>query len=233
VRLDGFSNALLEVGWLSRFENGELLDSSRNLLDSFSETFLDSSRFLLDSRDGGGLGGVVFPRFFRFLSGRTTKTNTKTKTNPTPTRVRENEIEKDRESTIDKAVEKESRKIEKDEAFSIFWKAYPRKDSKVPAQKAFAKLSPSAELLEQILAALDRFRVCDQWTREGGKFVPFASTWLNQRRWEDESTPSMLPQAFAIRMAPEERRRAISDANGAAWLAQDAASDPNVIDMEQ
>jgi hypothetical protein len=233
VRLEGFSNALLEVGWLSLIEKGELLDSSRNLLDSFSETFLDSSRNLLDSRDGGGVGGVVFPRFFRFLSGRTTKTNAKTKTNPTPTRVRENEIEKDRESTIEKEIEKESRKIEKDEAFSIFWKAYPRKDSKVPAQKAFAKLAPSAELLEQILVALDRFRGCDQWTREGGKFVPFASTWLNQRRWEDESTPSMLPQAFAIRMAPEERRRAISEANGAAWLAQDAASDPNVIDMEQ
>jgi hypothetical protein len=237
VRLEGFSNALLEVGWLSRFEKGELLDSSRNLLDSFSETFLDSSRFLLDSRDGGGLGGVVFPRFFRFLSGRTTKTNTKTK--PTPTRAREIEkvIEKDRESQIEKAVEneieKDSRKIEKDEAFSIFWKAYPRKDSKVQAHKAFVKLAPSAELLERIMASLDRFKRCDQWTREGGKFVPFASTWLNQRRWEDESTPSMLPQAFAIRMAPEERRRAISEANGAAWLAQDAASDPNVIDMEQ
>lgn len=193
VRLDGFSNALLDVGWLSRIENGSLLDSSRNLLDSFSETFLDSSRFLLDSRAGGDLGGVVFPRFFRFLSGRTTKTNTKTK--PTPTRARE--VEKDRESTIEKEtekqieneIEKESSRIEKEEAFSVFWKAYPRKDSKVPAQKAFAKLAPSAALLKQIMAALERFKLCDQWTREGGKFVPFASTWLNQRRWEDESTP--------------------------------------------
>lgn len=201
VRLEGFSNALLDVGWLSRFENGGLLDSSRNLLDSFSETFLDSSRSLLDSQDGGGWGGVVFPRFFRFLSGRTTKTNTKTKT--TPTRARE--IEKDRESAIEKAsenviekeIEKDSRQIEKDEAFSIFWKAYPRKDSKVPAQKAFAKLAPSADLLGRIMESLERFKRCDQWTREGGKFVPFASTWLNQRRWEDETTPGIAPRAFA------------------------------------
>ncbi|MDI9680453.1 hypothetical protein QM334_26830, partial [Burkholderia cenocepacia] len=56
VRLDGFSNALLEVGWLSRIEKGGLLDSQQNLLDSFSETFLDSSRILLDSRVGGGMG---------------------------------------------------------------------------------------------------------------------------------------------------------------------------------
>ncbi|MCW3676241.1 hypothetical protein [Burkholderia cenocepacia] len=235
VRLDGFSNALLEVGWLSRIEKGGLLDSQQNLLDSFSETFLDSSRILLDSRVGGGMGGVVFPRFFRFLSGKTTKTNTKTKTNPTPTCARESEIEKDRESRIEKEIENVPSRIEKtekDDAFSIFWKAYPRKDSKVPAQKAFAKLAPSAELLGQILDALDRFKRCDQWTREDGKFIPFASTWLNQRRWEDESTPAMRPQPQFQRMSADERRRAISEANAAAFLAGIPTNDPNVIDME-
>ncbi|WP_233343497.1 hypothetical protein [Burkholderia cepacia] len=235
VRLDGFSNALLEVGWLSRIEKDGLLDSQQNLLDSFSETFLDSSRILLDSRVGGGMGGVVFPRFFRFLSGKTTKTNTKTKTNPTPTCARESEIEKDRESEIEKETENVPSRIEKTEkdgAFSIFWKAYPRKDSKVPAQKAFAKLAPSAELLERILDALDRFKRCDQWTREDGKFIPFASTWLNQRRWEDESTPAMRPQPQFQRMSADERRRAISEANAAAFLAGIPTNDPNVIDME-
>ncbi|MBU9656088.1 hypothetical protein [Burkholderia cenocepacia] len=246
VRLDGFSNALLETGWLikieknreapmAQIEKASLLDSSQNLLDSFSETFLDSSRILLDSRVGGGMGGVVFPRFFRFLGGKTTKTNTKTKTNPTPTCARESEIEKDRESRIEKEIKNVPSRIEKtekDDAFSIFWKTYPRKDSKVPAQKAFAKLAPSAELLEQILDALDRFKRCDQWTREDGKFIPFASTWLNQRRWEDESTPSMRPQPQFQRVSAEERRRAISKANGDAWLAETPESDPNVIDME-
>src|SRR5579859_4743575 len=194
VRLDGFSNALLDVGWLSRIDKAGFLDSQQNLLDSFSETFLDSSRILLDSRVGGGMGWVVFPRFFRFLSGKTTKTTTKT--NPTPTRV--SEIEKDRDNQIEKEIDKgvsRIEKVEKDESFSIFWKTYPRKDSKVQAQKAFVKLAPSAELLERILDALDRFKRCDQWMREEGKFIPFASTWLNQRRWEDESTPGMRPNA--------------------------------------
>ncbi|VWD60815.1 hypothetical protein BLA18628_07188 [Burkholderia aenigmatica] len=235
VRLDGFSNALLEVGWLSRIDKAGLLDSQQNLLDSFSETFLDSSRILLDSRVGGGMGGVVFPRFFRFLSGKTTKTTTKT--NPTPTRERE--IEKDRETQIERRIEKEIDKgvsrienVEKDESFSIFWKAYPRKDSKVQAQKAFVKLAPSAELLERILDALDRFKRCDQWMREDGKFIPFASTWLNQRRWEDESTPGMRPQLDFQRMSADERRRAISEENAAAFLADIPTNDPNVIDME-
>lgn len=199
VRLEGFSIALIDAGWLSRIDKDGLLDSQQSLLDSFSETFLDSSRFLLDSRFGGDLGGVVFPRFFRFLSGRGSKTNTKTKTTPT----RASEIEKDRESQIekeiDKEIEKDSRKIEKDESFSIFWKAYPRKDSKVQAQKAFVKLAPSDELFALIMASLDRFKRCDQWTRDGGKFVPFASTWLNQRRWEDETTPEMREQPAVLR----------------------------------
>lgn len=39
--------------------------------------------------------------------------------------------------------------------------------------------------------------------------------------------------APARRPNPEEQRRLISEANGAAWLAQSSESDPNVIDMEQ
>jgi hypothetical protein len=199
VHCNGFSNALIEAGWLSRFEKGALLDSSRNLLDFGADTlldssrillesFLDSSRNLLDSRVGGGLGGVVFPRFFKHLQGKTNPT-TKTKTNPTRAR----EIEKNRESLLDFEIEKEIEKapsriekqIEKDEAFSIFWKRYPRKDSKVAAQKAYAKLAPNAALQETLLSALDRSCKTEQWMRDGGKYIPFASTWLNQRRWED------------------------------------------------
>ena len=26
-----------------------------------------------------------------------------------------------------------------------------------------------------------------QWQRDGGKYIPHPSTWLNQRRWEDET----------------------------------------------
>ena len=199
VRLEGFSNALLETGWLVKiekdFEKGSFLDSQQNLLDSFSETFLDSSRFLLEKMDGGGLGGVVFPRFFRFLSGRGSKTNTKTKTTPTRASEIEKESRKPVEMHFEKEIEKDSSRIEKDESFSFFWKQYPRKDSKVPAQKAYEKLCTSAELQQAILDALQKFKVCDQWVRESGKFIPFASTWLNQRRWEDEPP---LPAAAVI-----------------------------------
>jgi hypothetical protein len=83
-----------------------------------------------------------------------------------------------------------------DNGFANFWNPYPRKTAKVQAQKAWAKLNPSPELQAQILAALTAQCKWEQWTKDGGAFVPHASTWLNQRRWEDQlPTPATAPKA--------------------------------------
>lgn len=72
------------------------------------------------------------------------------------------------------------------EDFNRFWEACPRKTAKGAAKTAWAKLHPDAELVERILAALERQKVSDQWTRDEGRFIPHPATWLNQERWEDE-----------------------------------------------
>lgn len=208
VRLEGFSISLLEVGWLTKIEKGSFPDSRKKLLDSFSNTFLESSRFLLE---GGDLGGVVFPRFFNYLQGKTSTTNTKTNTKTNPTSTREKEIEKDSR----KQIEKEFSRFEKNEAFSIFWKAYPRKDSKVPAQRAFEKVCGTDEQLQVLLQAIEKFKRCEQWTRDGGKFIPFASTWLNQHRWEDEPAPASAQRPnFQTRSYHDERADTIAGLTG-------------------
>lgn len=98
----------------------------------------------------------------RTLNGRSaTNTNTNTKEPPTP-------------------------KGAVDNGFANFWNPYPRKTAKVQAQKAWAKLNPSPELQAQILAALAVQKQSEQWMKDGGAFIPHASTWLNQRRWEDQ-----------------------------------------------
>lgn len=79
-----------------------------------------------------------------------------------------------------------------DEDFAVFWKAYPRKESKVQARKAFAKVNVRLDIL---LQALGVQKQTDQWRRDGGQFIPYASTWLNQRRWEDE--PPAQPEKEA------------------------------------
>lgn len=70
--------------------------------------------------------------------------------------------------------------------FSEFWAAYPRKAGKGAAEKAWAKLKADDALTETILAAIEKHKTSDQWKKDGGKYIPHPSTWLNQRRWEDE-----------------------------------------------
>lgn len=69
--------------------------------------------------------------------------------------------------------------------FEDFWKAYPRKVGKEEARKAFIK-KKCHELLPDILEGINRSIKSVEWTREGGKYVPHPSTWLNQGRWSDQ-----------------------------------------------
>ncbi len=70
--------------------------------------------------------------------------------------------------------------------FDTFWAAYPKRQDKKGAQKAFAKLKPDADLLKRMLLSITIWKHSEQWTSEGGKYIPLPSTWLNNRRWEDE-----------------------------------------------
>lgn len=70
--------------------------------------------------------------------------------------------------------------------FERFWAVYPRKVAKADAKKAFNKIAPDEELLQKMIKSLERDKRSGQWTKDNGQFIPYASTWLNGRRWEDE-----------------------------------------------
>jgi hypothetical protein len=74
--------------------------------------------------------------------------------------------------------------------FEKFWSAYPRHVAKSDAQKKFEKLNPDDELLAVMLAAIEKQKKSEQWVKDGGQYIPHPSTWLNQRRWEDEVQPA-------------------------------------------
>jgi len=74
---------------------------------------------------------------------------------------------------------------DRDPGFLAFWTAYPRKDSKAEAAKIWAKLKPSSELVERMISAVTRAATSPAWLRDGGQYIPYASKWLNGRRWED------------------------------------------------
>ena len=66
--------------------------------------------------------------------------------------------------------------------FDQFWTLYPRKTSKQSASKAFAKLKD-----EDQQAAINN--IARLYAETPVQFVPHASTYLNQGRWEDQVIP--------------------------------------------
>ena len=85
----------------------------------------------------------------------------------------------------------ESESKTRETRFGEFWAAYPRKQGKGAAEKAWGKIKPNAKVFDQIMSAVESQKHCEQWQKHNGQFIPNPATWLNQRRWEDEpGTPS-------------------------------------------
>lgn len=80
-----------------------------------------------------------------------------------------------------------------DGLFDEFWAAYPKHVAKKPARRAFNRLKADRALLDKMLAALQWQTQSEQWTKDGGRYVPNPATWLNARRWEDEPDGSPTP----------------------------------------
>jgi hypothetical protein len=74
-----------------------------------------------------------------------------------------------------------------EELFNRFWQAYPKHKAKQTALKAFKKLKADEALLETMLKAIEQQKQSPQWQRDNGQYIPYPATWLNQRRWEDET----------------------------------------------
>lgn len=87
--------------------------------------------------------------------------------------------------------------------FNQFWTAYPKHIAKQSAVKAFEKLKPDEKLLEAMLKAIARQKESKQWEKDGGAFIPYPATWLNQRRWEDE-LPQVETDNVFLQMLQEE-----------------------------
>jgi hypothetical protein len=78
--------------------------------------------------------------------------------------------------------------------FDRFWTAYPKKKSKGDAEKAWKVINPSEELVDIILKAIERLKPSEQWTKEGGRFIPYPATWLRAKGWEDIPETEALPE---------------------------------------
>jgi len=72
--------------------------------------------------------------------------------------------------------------------FESFWNLYPRKIGKGAAYLAWKRIDlPKHELLMLCQLALAWQTTSEGWTQDKGKYIPHPTTYINQRRWEDEN----------------------------------------------
>ena len=125
--------------------------------------------------------------------------NTNLNPNPNPTRTREE-------------------KSPDDSLFALFWNAYPRKEGKENARKAFSKLNVDGGLMDILLKAIEKQKGSAQWQESGGQFIPYPATWLNGKRWEDEVKPASAVEKKPVKKAPAqqyEQREYVDEDNAA------------------
>ncbi len=120
--------------------------------------------------------------------------------------------------------------------FDQFWREYPKKEKKVKARAAWARLHPDAAMLVCILAGLQKWKQSDQWANRG--IIPHPEAWLNGRRWEDETfgspgngrprqeTTRERMERITREMEEEKRCRVPPTANGPPTTPTSSASRP-------
>lgn len=79
--------------------------------------------------------------------------------------------------------ESESQLLKK---FELFWSAYPNKKSKKTAFEKFKRIDFKKTSFESIMISLEKQKQSDDWTKNGGQYVPMPQTWIFNERWTDE-----------------------------------------------
>tara|TARA_Y100000817_G_scaffold283947_1_gene250193 strand:+ start:1005 stop:1376 length:372 start_codon:yes stop_codon:yes gene_type:complete len=92
--------------------------------------------------------------------------------------------------------------MNKEEKFLEFWKLYPRKVAKVAAQRSWKRLK--VKDIDDIFKVYKEHLI--RWRGTEIQFVPHASTWINQRRWEDELEPLPENKSSIYRNIENERK---------------------------
>lgn len=107
-----------------------------------------------------------------------------------------------------------SQQDEKETMFSEFYQAYPKKRDKARARKSFFKIKNLPDVFPHLMKGLEQQKASADWKKDGGKYIPYPSKWLDNERWEDELSTQVQPPAQGSvsvwdmqELTPEEERR--------------------------
>ena len=93
-------------------------------------------------------------------------------------------------------------KTEYSKEFIEFWLMYPRKAGKPAAYRSWNRAKPDIEKVRTHITKQSR---SEQWQNK--KFIPMPSTYLNQRRWEDEPDQEVNANAINARQSVQDHTR--------------------------
>jgi hypothetical protein len=79
------------------------------------------------------------------------------------------------------------------EAFTVWYQAYPKKKAKGDAIKAWGTTKKDRLPIEQMLEILTAQCHSDDWRKDDGKFIPYPATYLRRLQFLDELEVT-LPQ---------------------------------------
>jgi hypothetical protein len=151
---------------------------------------------------------------------------------------------KERDLDLEKELEKKralkTLARQSEEQFDVFYAAYPNHKGRVKALAAWMKVNPDCSQTAAIMAGLARYIASAEWARDGGRFIPHPTTWLNQQRWNDEVTPyeagaetrpgNRVSAVDQVRQSIRDRDAASQPAEtGAATLGRAVAEDDGVV----
>lgn len=76
---------------------------------------------------------------------------------------------------------------ERQSGFDMFWEAYPRKENRAAALKAWNE-APKETILQipAILNAIEKHKLSRQWTQDGGRYIPSPARYISECRWKDQ-----------------------------------------------
>lgn len=115
----------------------------------------------------------------------------------------------DDERAINEQNDIKNEKVE--ETFKRVWEKYPKKQNKVQAQKSWNKLAKSTDiekLADKLIDDIEnRIKNDRQW--HSAQYIPMLSTYLNNKRWDDEVSDKDFGNdtRIAPRMTETQRRQ--------------------------
>lgn len=163
-------------------------------------SFLQDDCELIVIQDGTITTDIIQDSFEKAMSGREKARKRALKRLPKQTSASTEKVDISPEKTyrVDEKRVDEKKKDYTDD-FESFWGAYPNKKcGKKNAFKSWEKQSRNRPAINIILDSISGHKKTQDWQKENGQFIPMATTWINQNRWDAELSVDIVPQIVPL-----------------------------------